>query len=78
MTAEEDQKQQEEELALAKVVGSAGAGGPGKHHGPTHEDIAVEAYYEWEDRVRDGGAYFGEAKQDWVAAELVVEKSCGD
>lgn len=49
--------------------------GPGKGHPvPTHEEIAVEAYYEWQDRVRMGGAYFGEALEDWLTGEIVLEE----
>jgi hypothetical protein len=65
-------------VADAPTLETLGTAGPGKHQHPTHEEIAVEAYYEWEDRVAAGGDYFGEAVEDWLVAEQIVEKNCGE
>jgi hypothetical protein len=69
MTAEEDRKQQQEELAQARAVGSGGS------KGFSDLEIAEKAFSIWEESVRLGGPYFGQAADDWDEAQKALNQS---
>jgi hypothetical protein len=69
MTAGEDRKQQQEELAQAQAVGSGGS------KGFSESEIAEKAFAIWEDSVRLGGPYFGQATDNWQAARKALNQS---